>query len=121
MWKPTRASWSRPRLLGAERLEHLEGVLLGHLHEVHLELGVEEHRVGRGDERAQARVQVGVGELLLVEVEHVDERLGGQQAQAGREREVDTGGRTRGVQGVALLEHLLGGEGVLVRAAWTPS
>ena len=44
------------------------------------------------DERTEPGVQVGVGELVLVEVEHVDERLGRQQAQPRREGEVDPGG-----------------------------
>ena len=62
---------------------------------------------------AQRGVQVGVGELVLVEVEHVDERLGRQQARARRRGEVDPGGRARGIQGVALLEDLLRRERVL--------
>ena len=53
---------------------------------------------------------VGVGELVLVEVEDVDERLGRQQAQLLRLGEVDPGGRPGGIQGVALLEDLLRGE-----------
>ena len=39
-----------PGLLGAEALEQLERLVGLHLHEVHLELGVEEDGVGRGRE-----------------------------------------------------------------------
>src|SRR6478735_2158331 len=101
------------RLLGAEALEHLEGLVGLHLHEVHLELGVEEDGVGRSGELAQLGVQLGVGELVLVEVEDVDERLGRQQAELLCLGEVDTGGRALGIEGVALLEDLLRGLGQL--------
>jgi len=49
-------------------------------------------------------VQLGVGQLILVEVEDVDERLGGEQTQAPRLGEVDPGSGARGIQGVAFLE-----------------
>ncbi len=108
-----RASWSRPGLGRPERLQQLHGLGRLHVHEVHLELGVEEHRVGRRHELTQGRVQLRVGELVLVEVEHVDERLGRQQPQPLRLGEVDPRSGARGIQGVAFLEDLLGGHRVV--------
>ena len=110
---------ARPRqlveagLLGAEALEHLERLVGDHVHEVHLELGVEEHRVGRAPPRSPSRAELGVGELVLVEVEHVDERLGRQQTQPLASGQVDPGSRPSGIQRPALLEHLLRGERVV--------
>ena len=58
------------------------GLLVGQLDQLGLDLGVEEDRLGRRDERAQlGACSAVVGELVLVDVEDVDERLGGQQGQ----------------------------------------
>ena len=53
MSKPTRASWARPGLLLADRLQQLQRLVVGQLDELGLDLGVQEDRLGRRDQRAQ--------------------------------------------------------------------
>ena len=91
-------------LVLAHRLQQLERLVVGQLDELHLDLGVEEHRLRGRDERGQLGAQRVVGELVLVEVEHVEERLGGQQVQLAQRLEVEAGGE----HGLAGVEDLLG-------------
>ena len=79
--KPTRISWLQARLGLADRLQQLAGLLLGQLDQLRLDLGVHEDRLGGGDQRPQLVEERGVGQLLLVDVEDVEERLGGEQVQ----------------------------------------
>ena len=53
--------------------------------ELGLELGVEEDRLGGGDQGALLVLEGLVGQLVLVDVEDVEERLGGEQVQVVQE------------------------------------
>ena len=55
------------------------------------------------DQRRQLGAQGGVGQLVLVEVEDVEERLGGQQVQLAQRPAVEPGGE----DGLPAVEHLL--------------
>ena len=48
-------------LLLADRLQQLQRLVVGQLDQLGLDLGVEEDRLGRGDERGQLGAQLGVG------------------------------------------------------------
>src|SRR5674476_958578 len=61
------------RLLHTDRRQELDRVLGLQLGQVHLQLGVEIDRIDRGDQRGQFRLQGVVGQLVLVEVEHIEE------------------------------------------------
>src|SRR5690606_4219346 len=96
-------------LVGAGGLEEFHGVLLVQLGEVGLQLGVEEDRLGGGDQGALLVLEVLVGQLVLVDVEDVEEGLGGEQVQVVEElgalAALDD---AVGEEGVALLQDLLG-------------
>ena len=85
MSKPTRREGGQAGLLLADGLEELQRLLLVELGEVGLELGVEEDRLGGGDQGALLVLEVVVGQLVLVDVEDVEERLGGEQVQLVQE------------------------------------
>ena len=61
--------------------QHFAGIRLVELGQVRLELSVEEHGRSRGHGCGELSLQVLVGQLVVVHVEHVDERLGGHQMQ----------------------------------------
>ena len=71
--------------------EELCGVLRGEVDELRLELGVEEDRVGWGDEGCQRCESRGIPQDRLIDVEHIDERLGRHQPELLDEREVGGG------------------------------
>ena len=95
-------------LLLADRLEELQRLLLVELGEVRLQLGVEEDRLGRGDQGALLVLEGLVGQLVLVDVEDVEEGLGGEQVQVVQELLVAGAlDDARGEERVALLQDLL--------------
>ncbi len=75
--------------------QELPGLVGLHLDQLGLDLGVQEDRLGRGDEGAHPRLQLLVGQLVGVAVEDVDERLGGQQEQLAQRPAVQPGGEDR--------------------------
>ncbi|CAM5680305.1 hypothetical protein SMICM304S_01922 [Streptomyces microflavus] len=70
------AEGGEARLLLAHGLEELQGLVVVELDELGLDLGVEEDRLGGGDQGALLVLEVLVDQLVLVDVEHVEERLG---------------------------------------------
>ena len=88
-------------LLLADGLEELQRLLLVELGEVGLQLGVEEDRLGGGDQGALLVLEGVVGQLVLVDVEDVEEGLGGEQVQLVQElRLLAALGDARGEEGV---------------------
>src|SRR5665648_605786 len=69
--------------------EHLGGVLGLQLHELGLELGIEEDGVGRRNELAELGLHRRVGQPGVVGVEDEDERLVGQQLELAQRGRVD--------------------------------
>lgn len=96
-------------LLLADGLEQFERLVLVELGEVRLQLGVEEDRLGGGDEGALLVLEVLVGQFVLVDVEDVQEGLRGQQVQVVQKL-VALGALDDAVreERVALLQDLLG-------------
>ena len=88
--------------------KHLAGVRLVQLGQFGLELRVEEDRLGRGHRGRQLGFELLVAQLVVVHVEHVDERLGGHQVQLGDVGLVDPAVRGRMIDGLAGLKDLLG-------------
>ena len=78
-------------LVLADRGEQLGRVRRRQVGQLRLHLRVQEHRLGRCDQRPQ-RVQCGrIGQRFLVDVEDIQERLGGEQRQLAQRLEVDAG------------------------------
>lgn len=69
------------RLFLAHRLEQFQRLVVIELDQLGLDLGVQEDRLGGGDQRALLVLEVLVDQLVLVDVEDVEEGLGGQQVQ----------------------------------------
>ena len=57
-------------LLLAAHLQHLAGFFLVQLHEVGLELGIQEDRVGRGHQFTQFGLAFRAGQHSVVHIEH---------------------------------------------------
>ncbi len=89
----------------AEGGQQLGGVLVGELGELGLDLRAQHHRVGGGDQGGELLEPAGVGEGVLVHVEHVQERFGRQQEQLPQRRPVHT---RLGREGATGVEHLTG-------------
>lgn len=66
-------------------LEEFEGLLLVEFGEVGFQLGVEEDGLGGGDQGALCGLEVLVGQLVLVDVEDVEEGLGGEEVEVVEE------------------------------------
>ena len=92
-------------LLDAHLGEEVAGLVLLHLDELRLELRVEEDGLRRGDEVAHPLLEVLVSQLVLIAVEHVEVRLGGEQVQFVELLGVDAGG----AHALARFEGILGG------------
>ena len=71
----------KPRLLLSHGLQQLQRLVRRQLDQLGLRLGVEEDRFGRRDERPQLIRQRGVRDLVRVDVEGIEERLGGHEVQ----------------------------------------
>ena len=84
--------------------QQLHGFLRFEFHEFGLQLRVEEDRFGRCHDLRQLRLHVLIGELVGVEVEHIDERLGGQQRQFPK----FAGIHPSGEECLPAIEHLAG-------------
>ncbi len=114
--QPERAE-PRGRELGQPRLAHpglgeqLGGLVLGQLRQVGFGLGVKEDRLGGRDERGELLAQPLVRQVRDVHVEHVQERLGGQQVQLTQRPQRDPGGRRAGEERRAVVQHVHSGGG----------
>jgi hypothetical protein len=86
----------------SDRLQKFRGGLVIEFLQFGLDLGIEEHRIGRGDKCPQIGDLGLVAQHRLVGVKHVQERLGRQQVQLSQQRRVDLG--ARGEQGRAIVE-----------------
>ncbi|CAM5640615.1 hypothetical protein SAURM35S_07392 [Streptomyces aurantiogriseus] len=83
-------------LFGADRLQQFHCVLLVELGEVRLQLGVEEDRLGGGDQGALLVLEGVVDQLVLVDVEDVEEGLRRQKVQV-----------VQGFRALAALDHAM--------------
>ena len=83
-------------LVLADRLQELEGFIIGEFAQLCLELGVEEHCLGRGDEVLHPLDECCIAELGLVDIDDVDEWLGGEKEELAQRSRVDTRREDRG-------------------------
>ncbi len=111
MWKPTRASWSRPAS------DWPESASISAASSASSSTSSDSNFASRNTEsagatRARSRAwSSAVGQARVVGVEHVDERLGGEQAELAQDLRRRAGGveaLARGEQRLARAEDLLG-------------
>ena len=92
------------RLVLTDGLQQLQGLLLRQFSQFCLDLCVKEDGLRGRHQRGHPGLEVLIGKFLLVAVDDIDERFGGEQEQFAQRQRVDAGRE----QGLAAVENLAG-------------